>query len=76
MTTTGGSALKAIAALREAGASVEHVVTVVDREEGATDAFAAAGITLHALFRKGEFAAEGETKSTTPGQATAKSGGA
>ena len=52
VTTTGGSALKAVAALREAGATVEHVVTVVDREEGAEDAFAAAGITLHALFRK------------------------
>ena len=43
VTTTGGSALKAVAALRAAGATVEHVVTVVDREEGATEAFAAAG---------------------------------
>jgi orotate phosphoribosyltransferase len=58
VTTTGGSALKAIAALREAGATVQHVVTVVDREEGAAEAFAAAGIALHALFRKSEFAAE------------------
>jgi orotate phosphoribosyltransferase len=59
VTTTGGSSLKAIAALRDAGAGVEHVVTVVDREEGAGEAFAAAGITLHALFRKSEFAREG-----------------
>ena len=56
VTTTGGSALKAIATLREAGAVVDHIVTVVDREEGATVAFAAAGITLHALYRKSEFA--------------------
>ncbi len=56
VTTTGGSALKAVAALRAAGAVAEHVVTVVDREEGATEAFAAAGIALHALFRKSEFA--------------------
>ena len=58
VTTTGGSALKAVAALRAAGATVEHVVTVVDREEGATEAFAAEGISLHALFRKSEFARE------------------
>ena len=42
--------------LREAGATVTDVVTVLDREEGADEAFAAAGITLHALFRKSEFA--------------------
>jgi orotate phosphoribosyltransferase len=58
VTTTGGSALKAVAALRSADAIVEHVVTVVDREEGATEAFAVAGISLHALFRKSEFAKE------------------
>ncbi len=56
VTTTGGSAIKAVDILREAGAVVEHAVTVVDREEGATEAFAAAGITLHALYRKSEFA--------------------
>jgi orotate phosphoribosyltransferase len=55
VTTTGGSSLKAIAALRAAGARVEHVVTVVDREEGASGAFSAEGISLHALFRKREF---------------------
>jgi orotate phosphoribosyltransferase len=56
VTTTGGSAIKAIATLRDAGALVEHVVTLVDREEGAKEAFAEAGITLHALFRKSDFA--------------------
>jgi orotate phosphoribosyltransferase len=55
VTTTGGSSLKAVAALRAAGATVENVVTVVDREEGATEAFAAEGIALHALFKKREF---------------------
>jgi orotate phosphoribosyltransferase len=59
VTTTGGSSLKAVAALRDAGAEVRHVVTVVDREEGAKQAFAAAGVTLHALYRKSEFATEG-----------------
>ncbi len=56
VTTTGSSALKAVAILREAGAKVDHIVTIVDREEGATETFAAAGITLHALYRKSEFA--------------------
>jgi orotate phosphoribosyltransferase len=55
VTTTGGSALKAIATLRAAGAQVEHVVTIVDRQEGAEPAFAAEGVTLHALYRKSEF---------------------
>jgi orotate phosphoribosyltransferase len=63
VTTTGGSSLKAVAILREAGATVEHVVTVVDREEGAREAFSAAGLTLHALYRKSEFASE-ETRKT------------
>jgi orotate phosphoribosyltransferase len=53
--TTAGSSLKAVAALRGAGATVEHAIAVVDREEGATEAFAGAGITLHALYRKSAF---------------------
>ena len=60
VTTTGGSALKAVEALRAAGAEVRDVVTVVDREEGAAEAFAAAGLELHALFRKNEFAVDRE----------------
>lgn len=59
VTTTGASALRAIEALRGEGAVVSDVVTVVDREEGAAEAFARLGIALHALFRKSEFAAEG-----------------
>jgi len=58
VTTTGGSSLRAAAALRDAGATVRDVVTVVDREEGAGEAFAAAGLALHALFVKREFASE------------------
>jgi orotate phosphoribosyltransferase len=56
VTTTGGSALRAIEALRAAGAEVRHVVTVVDRQEGASEAFGKVETTLHALFRKEEFA--------------------
>lgn len=58
VTTTGGSALKAIAAIRAEGGQVDHAVTLVDRQEGASEAFAMVGVTLHALFRKGEFAAD------------------
>lgn len=61
VTTTGGSSLRAVAILRDAGARVEHVVTVVDREEGATEGFAAAGVTLHALCKKSEIATEGSS---------------
>lgn len=58
VTTTGGSALQAAAVLREAGAELRDVATIVDREEGAEAALAAEGLTLHALFAKSEFAAE------------------
>lgn len=53
--TTAGSSLKAVAALRAAGASVTDAIAVVDRQEGATEAFAAEGITLHSLFTKSAF---------------------
>ena len=43
-TTTGNSPLTAVAALREAGAEVVGVATVVDRNTGAQDAIAAAGL--------------------------------
>ena len=33
-------------------------MTVVDREEGATEAFSAEGVALHALYRKSAFTAE------------------
>jgi orotate phosphoribosyltransferase len=46
VTTSGGSALSAVRLLREAGAKVETVVTVVDREEGAEGALAAEGVEL------------------------------
>jgi orotate phosphoribosyltransferase len=54
--TTGGAAIEAAQALREAGLSCETVVCVVDREEGGSEAMAAAGIRLRALFRGSEVA--------------------
>lgn len=55
VTTTGGSALKAIEAVKDAGGEIVLVLTIVDREEGAEGTFAAAGLPFRALFRAAEF---------------------
>lgn len=55
VTTTGGSAIKAVDAVRDAGGEVVFVFTMVDREEGATDTFRNAGIAFRSLFRAAEF---------------------
>jgi orotate phosphoribosyltransferase len=55
VTTTGGSAIKAVEAVKEAGGDVVLVFTMVDREEGAAEAFGAAGLRFNALFRAKEF---------------------
>ncbi|MBI5260905.1 MAG: orotate phosphoribosyltransferase [Bradyrhizobium sp.] len=55
VTTTGGSAMKAVEALREAGANVVLVFTMVDREEGASETFAQAGIPFRSLYKASEF---------------------
>ncbi len=55
VTTTGGSAMKAVEAVREAGAEVALVLTMVDREEGAAEAFAQAGLAFRALYRAAEY---------------------
>jgi orotate phosphoribosyltransferase len=56
VTTTGGSALQAVEALREIGCVVTKVVTVVDRLEGAEDNLAEHGIELVALLTSRDFA--------------------
>lgn len=55
VTTTGGSALQAIDIIRETGAIVEDVITIVDRQEGAREAFTAKGLRLHSVFEASEF---------------------
>lgn len=55
VTTTGGSVLKAVAAVRERGCRVEKVVTIVDRLEGAADSMRAQGIELVPLYTKDDF---------------------
>ena len=51
-TTTGGSTLDALDAVSEAGGKVTRVLCLVDRGEGAAEAFAARGIALEALFAR------------------------
>ena len=52
--TTGASVLTAVAALREAGAEVVGVATVVDRDTGAREAVEAAGLPYRTVLRKSE----------------------
>jgi len=57
VTTTGGSSLKAVDAVKAAGGIVVRVVTVVDRQEGAADTFAAAGLTFTPILTAADFKA-------------------
>jgi len=48
--TSGGAALSAVEALRDAGLRVSHAICVVDREEGGVDALARHAVRLWPLF--------------------------
>jgi len=50
--TTGGSSFKAIEAAERQGASVKKVIAIVDRLEGAKEAFAAKNYLFEAVFTK------------------------
>ncbi len=52
--TTGGSILKAIDAVKNAGAEVKKVLVVVDREEGARQKLENMGYEFFSIFRVGE----------------------
>ncbi len=54
VTTTGGSVIKAIHVLRENGLVIRNVITVVDREEGASKAMAQDRVELIPLVRISE----------------------
>jgi orotate phosphoribosyltransferase len=55
--TTGGSALRAVEAIRAAGGTVAGVLALVDREEGGRDALVSAGLPVVALARASEIVA-------------------
>jgi orotate phosphoribosyltransferase len=52
--TSGGAALAAVQALREAALECRTAVCVVDRDEGGTDELARHGVRLRPLFRAGD----------------------
>jgi orotate phosphoribosyltransferase len=53
--TSGGSILKAAAVARAAGAVVDTALVLIDREEGGTEALAAAGVKLLSALKKSDF---------------------
>jgi len=53
-TTTGGSTLEAVDAVTACGAKVVRVLCLVDRGEGAAEAFAERGLELEALFTRAD----------------------
>lgn len=55
VTTTGGSSIKAAEAIRAAGGDIVRVITIVDRLDGAADAFSAAKLPFHPLLTLRDF---------------------
>lgn len=55
--TTGGSALRAVEAIRGAGGTVVGVLALVDREEGGREALVSAGLTVRSLVVASEIVA-------------------
>jgi len=51
-TTTGGSTLDAVEIVEASGGKVARVICLVDRGEGASEAFAERGLTLEPLFSR------------------------
>ena len=62
--TTGGSSLKAVSQLRQAGYTVNRVVAIVDRQEGGLEAMTAADLELRSLFQLEEIAATAQAGAT------------
>ena len=55
VTTTGGSAIKAAEAIRAAGANIVRVITIVDRQDGADEAFKTAAMDFQPLLTLADF---------------------
>lgn len=56
--TTGGSTLKAVAKLRDAGYAVVGVVALVDRREGGRQTIEASGLSVESIFSRPDFLAD------------------
>jgi orotate phosphoribosyltransferase len=48
--TTGGSAMKAVERLRDAGYQVNRVISLIDRQQGGAEFYASMGLEFEALF--------------------------
>jgi orotate phosphoribosyltransferase len=55
VTTTGGSVMKAVRAVREQGCTVNKIITIVDRGEGAPDNLAKEGLELVSIYTMDDF---------------------
>ncbi len=59
VTTTGGSAMDAVRAVEEAGATVALVISILDRGEGTSALYEEAGVPFKSLFKAEEFLSAG-----------------
>lgn len=59
VTTTGSSAMDAVKVVRDAGAEVSLVISILDRGEGAAALYAEAGVPFKSLFKADEFLGAG-----------------
>jgi uridine monophosphate synthetase len=66
LATTGSSKFEAIEKLSAAGLIVRDVVVLVDRQSGASEALAEAGLRLHAVFTLNALLAEWERSGQVP----------
>jgi orotate phosphoribosyltransferase len=53
--TTGGSTIKAVEALRNAGIEVNEGICILDREEGGMEALSNMGVKMYPIFKKSDF---------------------
>ena len=73
--TTGGSAQRAIEAIRSAGGVVSGVLAVVDRQEGGRESIESAGVPVIALATASEIMRALETRGDQPESLSASSRG-
>ena len=66
VTTTGGSAMKAVDVLRNLQYNVNRVVTIVDRQEGAVESMRSEGLELRSLVTLEELISAEEEEEVRP----------
>jgi orotate phosphoribosyltransferase len=55
VTTTGGSVMKAVRAVRDQGCTVKKIITIVDRGEGAPENLRKEGLELVSIYTMDDF---------------------